>query len=350
MTLCGFAGSCRSRGIALADGRGLRFAVTLAACWVLGCSGKQTGDEGGTPEASPTRVVDNQNSEPSEVDPEIVPDGAVDQEEERGSGGSEAGGPLDTCGGVVWPSPDAARVEASCVQVLELDSGGPGYRCSCDQSACPVNGRVVESDEPDGTPQVEYDDCLVELESPAGRENCRQALQDVCGVAEGDNGFCERQYYKLSPTHEGQVTPESATVACFETDAGHSCVCSLDEEPVVIEQSDCQLAMREACHTPCESELGSCEPTADGFDCTCGVGIGGFSEALLCEHALHHWCAPNCENERGACYLDPNGVPEIACTCNDDPTLHRMAMDPNVQGDECRTPLVETCGGSPEDE
>ncbi len=317
---------------------------TAGAVWVLvtstfACARKQTGDEGNGADYARTRNVENT---PSPSDPATLA-----TEQERQAPPSVSSGPLDGCRSITWTSPDEAKLEAACTQYWDETGAEPvlRYGCSCDLSACPLYGEVLDAGDPNGTPESRINDCVVD----GVASGCQDSLQVACGLSTGEHGFCERPFYGLTPTRPDQVPPESAEVVCFEQEDGsHACQCPGQSELVPTEQTDCNGALLQACQAPCESIAGQCTPTEDSYDCACAAGFERSVETGLCEYALFWSCEPNCSNEAGACYLDPNGSEGIVCVCYGDREPQDMPVDPDVAGDECRTPLVATCGGSAE--
>jgi len=319
---------------------GFRPISCVVAFVTLGCVGKETGDEGRETDAPPSEIVENEDPEPETPAPSNEPE-PVDYAGPRGVG-SEPAGELDQCFATHWSGPDQPRLEASCIQQFDAD-GVSTYFCSCDLDVCPLYSPADGKGDAPLPPEGVLSPCLLESDG----SDCRGSLEATCGLPAGESGFCERSYAKLTATHDGQVTPETATITCFQqTDQSHACVCPDADELVASEKTDCTEALLTACQAPCENELGNCQPRDTGFECSCAVGIGGFVDQVgICEHALHWWCAPNCENEYGACYWDPNGGEEIACLCEGDAEVRWLPTDPDVEGDECRTPLAEQCGG-----
>jgi hypothetical protein len=288
-------------------------AVALLALGLFSCAGKQTGDEGNASEYQPVG----------------------------------AGGPLDSCGASTWTNPDELKHEAGCTQTWDESGDEPvlRYVCSCDLVECPLYGDPIDDEDPNTPPEEPLNDCVVDgVES-----GCRDSLEAVCGLTEGQHGYCEHPYYGLTPTRPDQDPPTSADVVCFEQpDGTHACDCPAESELVPTPEADCNRALLTACQAPCESDAGRCEPGANGYDCNCTAGFERSVETGLCDYALFYSCEPNCSNEAGSCNLHPEGLDEIICICNDDKEPRIMTRDPNVQGDECLTPLVETCGGSAE--
>jgi hypothetical protein len=306
---------------------------TLAAC-----AGKQTGDEGDASEYQPSEVVENMPAQAEPSAPDDEPTAAPQNP-------PPSGGPLDACTATTWTDPQAPKLEASCAQYWDESGDEPvlRYVCSCDLAECPIYVRIDNGE--NTPPGAALNDCVVD----GVASGCRDSLEAVCGMTEGEHGFCQHEYYGLTPTRPDQDPPDSATVVCFEqSDGTYSCACPAESELVPTTETDCNRALLSACQAPCESTAGNCEPSANGYDCVCAAGFERTAETGLCEYALFHACEPACSNEEGGCYWDPSGGSQITCLCNDDSEPQSMERDPNVQGDECRTPLVETCGGSAE--
>lgn len=308
--------------------------VVLVGSWVVSCGGKQTGDEGNASEHDPDHIVEN-----------MPPPAPAPDEEPEASPPSAPGGPLDSCRATTWTNPDEEKREASCTQYWDESAEQPvlKYVCSCDLAECPLFGELVDDGDPNTPLEAPLNDCVLD----GVASGCRDSLETVCGVTPGEHGFCEQQYHGLTPTRPEQDPPDSATVACFEeADGTHACACPGSPELVPTTDSDCNRALQRACQAPCEAAAGRCEPVENGFDCTCTAGFERTVETGLCDYALFWACEPACSNEAGGCYWDPSGGSEILCLCNDDAEPQSMDRDPDVEGDECRTPLVETCGGS----
>ena len=197
------------------------------------------------------------------------------------------------------------------------------WLCMCDVRSCPRE------------PYRDWDDrrgrepCLIE--TPA--TECSDALRDVCGRAPGLHGFCD------APT----LDTESGIVCFTQPDGTHRCSCPGTDVLVDLAETNCNLALRAACRTECESEAGHCEPSGNGYQCDCAVGLSETSQAYLCQDALRHLCEPSCENDAGACYWHSGGE-RISCRCEGDAELTTTDRDPNGRGDECLTPLARLCG------
>lgn len=323
---------------------GFVLGLTSAALVPLGpwaCAGESSGEEGGGGEQARPEVT-------QEPPPESSPASGGEGQEPSGSGGSlPPTGPLDQCFSTMWTGPDEARREAACIQYWDESGDEPALRyvCSCDVEACPIKRLVLDGNDPGTPPKTRLNDCVVDgVES-----GCQDSLQSACGTTTGEHGFCEREYFGLTPTRPAQDPPEPVTIACFEQpDGTHACTCPDEPELTPTTEADCQRALRRTCQAPCESAAGRCEPGENGYNCACSAGFERPVETALCDYALFWACEPACSNEAGACYWDPSGGPQIICRCSDDTEPRAMDRDPNVMGDECRTPLVETCGGSAE--
>jgi hypothetical protein len=316
-------------------------AALLMVTMVSACSGQKNNDR-----VEPSRS--SSNDSPSSTDVEAASSGeepVVPATPEPTPPPPPNSGPLDICTATTWTDPSAPKLEASCAQYWDEAGAEPvlRYACSCDLAACPLY--VADGVDPGGTPMMRLNDCVVDGVS----SGCDDSLQSACGSSRGEHGFCEREYYGLTPTRPDQNPPSSATLVCFEqSDGTHSCQCPNETELVPTDESECSRALLTACQTPCESVAGQCSPTEDGYDCVCSAGFTRTVETALCDYALFHACEPQCSNEAGACYLDPSGGPQIICRCNEDTAPRVLERDPDVEGDECRTPLVDTCGGSSE--
>lgn len=313
-------------------------ALAPLALGLVGCAGnhKQTGDEGSN-EYRPMDMVESDppaspSSEGEAPEPMVPP--------------SSPGGPLDSCRSTTWTAPDEPKREAGCTQYWDESGDEPvlRYVCSCDIEVCPFYGPPEDDGDPLTTPEVKLNDCVVD----GVDTGCADSLEAACGLPVGEHGFCEHPYHGHVETRTDQDPPDPTTVACFEGAEGtFACTCPNEPDLVTTAETECHLALLRACQAPCESPAGRCEPSAGGYDCSCSAGFEFEVETGLCDYALFWACEPNCSNEEGACYLDPSGGPEIVCRCNDGEP-ERMDRDPDVTGDECRTPLVDTCGGSAE--
>ncbi len=318
-----------------------RLVGLLPAVIALGCGGKQTGGEGDASEDQPSEVVENTPTQPA----------PNEEEEPEGGGATPRPTPhaeaLDSCDSSTWTGPDEPKLEAGCSQVWEESGDEPRLRyvCSCDLDACPIYSDPIDDGDPDTPPEVALNDCVVD----GVAEGCEASLEEACGLTTGRHGYCEHPYYGLVPTRPGQDPPDAFTVVCFEAEDGtHACQCPGADELVPTEDVECNQALMTACQAPCETSAGQCEPTASGYECNCTAGFARSVETGLCDYALFWSCEPACANEAGACYWDPSGGPEIICLCDGESEPQVMVRDPDVAGDECRTPLVETCGGSAE--
>jgi hypothetical protein len=311
--------------------------VALVAL-ALACFGGQADNGDGRGGDAPSPPVDA-TAGGSEPNPSVEPS------DTETTPGPPSGGPLDSCTSTTWTHPSEPKREATCVQHWDETQLEPvlRYVCSCDVGVCPIY--VPDGQDPNGPP-VRLNDCVVD----GVASGCGDSLQAACDARAGRHGYCEREYYGLAPTRPEQSPPASATLVCFEqSDGTHACQCPHAPDLVPTNETDCDRALLTACQTPCDSTAGRCTPSGAGYDCVCTAGFERVTVELgLCDYALFHACEPQCSNEMGACYWDPSGGPTITCRCNDDVQPQTLERDPNVTGDECRTPLVDTCGGSSE--
>lgn len=316
----------------------------LLVALTLSCSAKQAADDISEKQGTPDPVTTQPSAAESTV--ETQPTAAESTTVEQNGGGQPPlppGGPLDECSSTTWTNPTEQKRESVCTQYVDESGAGQvlRYVCSCDVEACPIY--VTGAQQPGEPPSVHLNDCVVD----GVASGCDDSLMAACGSSRGQHGFCEREYDALAPTRPNQEPPASALLACFEqADGTHACQCPGKADLVATDEADCDRALLIACQAPCESDAGQCSPTESGFDCTCTAGFTRSVEEGLCDYALFESCEPECSNEEGACYWNPSGGTEIICRCTDDTEPQTLALDPNVTGDECLTPLVNTCGGS----
>jgi hypothetical protein len=314
-----------------------RLSHTLGVALValaLGCPGERADESDDRTEGEASTNVDTTGSGTESTE-------SAEQDEAGTKPTPRSNSPISSCTASTWTHPSEPKREARCVQHWDETGLEPilRYVCSCDVNACPID------QEPNGNPSVQLEDCVIDGVAPG----CEDSLRAACGSPAGQHGYCESPYYGLTPTRPEQNPPASATVVCFEqSDGTHACQCPSASELVPTNETDCNRALLTACQTSCDSAAGQCAPTEGGYHCACTAGFDRMVDGGLCDYVLFHACEPQCSNEMGACYWDPSGGPDIICRCNDDVEPRTLKRDPNVMGDECRTPLVDTCGGSTE--
>jgi hypothetical protein len=313
-------------------GRRARAAVALAALSLLGAWGCL--DSKPKPAARDVNGRGPGALPGTEASSDMLPSDAIGGQ--SGEGGQPP--PLQ-CVAELRTRLDVRSTFAKCTQ-----RGTDSFHCDCDSD------RSCGGSDSDGG----ADDIGCPFDIAAS--TCDGALREGCGLASGQNGFCE-------------VRSGEHRVACFELPAGgHECHCPDQAEPTVSTEQDCGSALVRACASDCENDTGRCVFGADGlYGCECAVGIAGAAAVPLCEEALQSWCEPACASGRGACYWLPDGtrIPrqlpgrdtELACRCEGSTELHVSTPNNDVlpgpngppppltnPSAECNAQLERDCG------
>ena len=227
---------------------------------------------------------------------------------ETGGQTSDPGDPDDGfCMASSWPSPAAARRDATCEEI----SAGT-FRCSC--------GQAMQAQE-------------------VGADRCRDALRSACGIDAAAPDFCE------APTFGSCWPGEDATY--------FDCQCDGQDDLLKAEGDSCSDALHSTCVELCSDETGACvRPTGAsmGYGCVCGSLQAGdltpasfenylVSSGRSCTEALATTCGGSCELESGSCAW---AGADYACSCGDG-SEGSVAFDQSSP-QACEASLEQVCG------
>jgi hypothetical protein len=361
---------------------GVRWASILLVA-LGGCAGSER-----TMSRQEAGAVDPPDSmAPSNVSkPGPVSAPAAQQNQERppdpagGQSGDPGNGEPWTCYGERWDGPDTPWIRASC-------HGGEGWTCICGEQ----------------DPAMPEPPFGIGLYGPAvAQETCREALLrdcdidadaalfcsmpelGICWPAQDETWICDcGSGFSYNGTRSQACDSalwaqcgnrcESAFGTCGEVNPNaYRCMCTGADEPLPVpavgtlpmsQPRTCPVALAEYCGERCESSAGSCEPTQDGFLCSCEAGIGGtrtFQELggispVACGNALQAICGAEllppmttcvdpesrarCE---GSARVWPPGAPrpesfEYRCQCAE------AGAAVTVEAKTCHRAMIATC-------